>query len=248
MTARADSATQSPSNPLTGRDADELRALADRAAKELEGADALTLLQWTLDTFGEDFIVASNMQDGVLVHLAKQVQDRPKVLFLDTGYHFPETIGMRDAVELIYEVELLNVTPAQSVGEQDATVGKDLFASDPAQCCNLRKVVPLRETLKGYRAWVTGIRRVESPTRANAPFISFDEGFGLLKVNPIVDWSDEQMQQFIEENGILVNPLVDEGYPSIGCQPCTNKPAPGSDPRSGRWAGSTKTECGLHAS
>ncbi len=248
MTARADSATRSPSNPLTGRDADELRALAERAATELEGADALTLLQWTLDTFGDDFVVASNMQDGVLVHLAKQVQERPKVLFLDTGYHFPETIGMRDAVESIYEVELLNVTPERSVGEQDAALGKDLFARDAAECCRLRKVVPLRETLSGYRAWVTGIRRVESPTRANAPFISFDEGFGLLKVNPIVDWSDERMQEFIEANGILVNPLVDEGYPSIGCQPCTAKPAPGSDPRSGRWAGSTKTECGLHAS
>jgi sulfate adenylyltransferase subunit 2 len=110
-----------PSNPLTGTTAEELRALAD----------PITLLRWTVDTFGDDFVVASNMQDGVLVHLAKQVQERPKVLFLDTGYHFPETIGMRDAVEAIYEVELLNVTPEQSVGQQDALLGKDLFASDP---------------------------------------------------------------------------------------------------------------------
>ena len=119
--------------------------------------------------------------------------------------------------------------------------------TDPAQCCNLRKVVPLRETLSGYRAWVTGIRRVESPTRANAPFISFDEGFGLVKINPIAAWSDETMQDYIDTNGVLVNPLVDEGYPSIGCAPCTAKPEPGSDPRSGRWAGRAKTECGLHA-
>ncbi|GAA4388917.1 phosphoadenylyl-sulfate reductase [Tsukamurella soli] len=238
------------SAPTASRNAsaEELRAIAQRGAAELGDADALTLLRWTAATFGDDYLVASNMQDGVLVHLAKQVQSRPKVLFLDTGYHFPETIGMRDAVEAVYEVDILNVTPERTVAEQDSAMGKDLFARDPGECCNLRKVVPLRATLAGYPAWVTGIRRVEAPTRAKAPAISFDEGFGLVKINPIVAWSDEQMQDYIDEHGILVNPLVDEGYPSIGCAPCTAKPAPGSDPRSGRWAGRAKTECGLHTS
>ena len=153
-----------------------------------------------------------------------------------------------DAVEAVYGVNIVNVTPEQTVAEQDQLVGKDLFASDAARCCNLRKVQPLSKALKGYSAWVTGIRRVEAPTRANAPLISFDEAFGLVKINPIAAWSDEQMQEYIEANGILVNPLVDEGYPSIGCAPCTQKPAEGADPRSGRWAGLAKTECGLHAS
>ncbi len=112
----------------------------------------------------------------------------------------------------------------------------------------MRKVEPLSKALSSYSAWVTGIRRVEAPTRANAPLISFDEAFGLVKINPIAAWSDEQMQDYIEANGILVNTLVDEGYPSIGCAPCTAKPAPGEDPRSGRWQGQAKTECGLHAS
>jgi phosphoadenosine phosphosulfate reductase len=142
----------------------------------------------------------------------------------------------------------VNVTPEHTVAQQDHLLGKDLFARDPEQCCRLRKVVPLRRALSNYAAWVTGIRRVESPTRAGAPLISFDEAFKLVKVNPLAAWTDEDMQTYIETHGILVNPLVDEGYPSIGCAPCTARPAQGADPRSGRWQGLTKTECGLHAS
>ena len=232
-----------------------LRDLAEQGARELgPDADPAELLRWTASTFGGDFVVASNMQDGVLVDLAVDAiapealgGDKLKVLFLDTGYHFAETLGTRDAVEQVYDVEMVSVLPEHSVAEQDELVGRNLFASDPAECCRMRKVVPLQRTLSGYSAWVTGIRRVESPTRANAPLISFDETFGLVKINPIAAWSDEQMQDYIDRRGVLVNPLVDEGYPSIGCEPCTAKPAPGADPRSGRWAGRAKTECGLHA-
>jgi len=233
----------------------DLREIAEAGAAEL-GPDATAeqLLQWTARTFGNDFIVASNMQDAVLIDVAKKAigpelldGEKLKVLFLDTGYHFAETIGTRDAVEQVYDVEMVNVTPEQTVAQQDQLLGRNLFARDSAECCRLRKVVPLQNSLSGYRAWVTGIRRVEAPTRANAPLISFDEGFGLVKINPIAAWGDEQMQDYIDANGVLVNPLVDEGYPSIGCAPCTQKPAEGADPRSGRWAGSAKTECGLHA-
>ncbi|WP_370183479.1 phosphoadenylyl-sulfate reductase [Rhodococcus wratislaviensis] len=227
---------------------DDLRLLAAQGAASLEGASAHELLRWTEETFGSDYIVASNMQDGVLVHLAAQVHPGVDVLFLDTGYHFAETIGTRDAVEQVYGVNMINARAEASVAEQDAAEGKDLFAREPNRCCALRKVAPLKKTLSGYKAWVTGIRRVEAPTRANAPLISFDDAFGLVKINPIAAWSDEDMQSYIDEHSILVNPLVDEGYPSIGCAPCTSKPAPGSDPRSGRWAGQAKTECGLHAS
>ncbi|MBC7302370.1 MAG: phosphoadenylyl-sulfate reductase [Nocardia sp.] len=228
---------------------DELRALAEQGAAEL-GPDAspADLIAWTDRNFGNGYIVASNMQDGVLVHLAAQTRPGVDVLFLDTGYHFAETIGTRDAVEAVYGVNVVNVRPDATVAEQDELMGKDLFARDAAECCRLRKVVPLKRSLSGYNAWITGIRRVEAPTRANAPLISFDEGFGLVKINPIAPWSDDEMQAYIEANGILVNPLVEEGYPSIGCAPCTRKPEPGSDPRSGRWAGIAKTECGLHQS
>lgn len=227
---------------------DQLKDIAERGARELDGASPLKLLQWTEDTFGSDFIVASNMQDGVLVHLAAQVHPGVDVLFLDTGYHFAETIGTRDAVEAVYGVHVVNARAEKTVAEQDASDGKDLFAREPNRCCAMRKVAPLKKELANYSAWVTGIRRVEAPTRANAPLISFDDAFGLVKINPIAPWSDEEMQAYIDEHSILVNPLVDEGYPSIGCAPCTVKPAPGADPRSGRWAGKAKTECGLHAS
>jgi phosphoadenosine phosphosulfate reductase len=226
----------------------DLRTLAERGAAELDGADALELLAWTDTHFGGNYVVASNMQDAVLVDLAAKVRPAVDVLFLDTGYHFAETIGTRDAVEAVYDVTVVNVTAEHSVAEQDRLLGKDLFARDPSECCRLRKVTPLRKALQGYSAWVTGIRRVESPTRANAPLISFDEAFGLVKVNPLAAWSDEDMQAYIDAHGVLLNPLVDEGYPSIGCAPCTAKPVNGADPRSGRWQGLAKTECGLHAS
>lgn len=240
------------------RTEDDLIALAERGADELADASAEELLRWTEEHFGggpdgsgtdrSGYVVASNMQDGVLVHMAAQVHPGVDVLFLDTGYHFAETIGTRDAVEAVYGVNVVNVRPERSVAEQDALLGKDLFASDAAACCRMRKVEPLGKALAGYSAWVTGIRRVEAPTRANAPLISFDKAFGLVKINPIAAWSDEDMQSYIDEHDVLVNPLVDEGYPSIGCAPCTAKPLPGADPRSGRWAGQAKTECGLHAS
>jgi phosphoadenosine phosphosulfate reductase len=230
------------------RTADELIELAERGAADLDGASAEELLRWTDEHFGGQYVVASNMQDGVLVDLAAKLRPGVDVLFLDTGYHFVETIGTRDAVEAVYDVRVVNVTAELSVARQDERFGKDLFARDPAACCNMRKVAPLGKALRGYSAWVTGIRRVEAPTRANAPLISFDKAFGLVKINPIAAWSDDDMQAYIDANDILVNPLVYEGYPSIGCAPCTAKPIEGADPRSGRWAGQAKTECGLHAS
>ncbi|MFY2859461.1 phosphoadenylyl-sulfate reductase [Mycobacterium sp. THU-M104] len=226
-----------------------LRESAARGASELQDAGATELLRWTDETFGPDgYVVASNMQDAVLIDLAAKVRPGVQVLFLDTGYHFPETIGTRDAVETMYDIRLLNVTPEHTVAEQDALLGKDLFARNPDECCRLRKVIPLTKALHGYSAWVTGLRRVDAPTRAGAPLIGFDEKFRLVKVNPLAAWSDRDMADYIAEHDVLVNPLVDEGYPSIGCAPCTVKPAPGADPRSGRWPGHAKVECGLHAS
>ena len=226
----------------------ELQRLAERGAAELDGANANDLLRWTDEHFGGNYIVASNMQDAVLVDLAAKVRPGVDVLFLDTGYHFVETIGTRDAVEAVYDINVVNVTPENNVAKQDELYGKDLFAREPNECCRMRKVEPLGKALQGYSAWVTGIRRVEAPTRANAPLISWDKAFNLVKINPIAAWTDEEMQAYIDGNDVLVNPLVFEGYPSIGCAPCTAKPAEGADPRSGRWAGLSKTECGLHAS
>ena len=226
--------------------AEELRIIVDAASVELAQATAQEALEWTARTFGQRWIVASNMQDAVLVDLAATASPGVDVLFLETGYHFAETIGTRDAVATVYpDVHIINAAAEQSVADQEAEFGK-LNQTDPSRCCHLRKVVPLRRTLANYDAWVTGVRRVDAPTRANTPIVGWDERNGLVKINPIAAWSDDEFNGYIAEHGILENPLVSAGYPSIGCAPCTAKPLPGADARSGRWAGLAKTECGLH--
>ncbi|HEX6356619.1 phosphoadenylyl-sulfate reductase [Actinophytocola sp.] len=231
---------------MTTATKDDLRRLAEEAATELADATAAEVLEWTAKTFGDNFIVASNMQDAVLIDLAVKAKPDVDVLFLETGYHFAETIGTRDAVEVTYPgIRIVNAQAEQSVADQEAEFGL-LNKTDPTKCCFLRKVVPLQKTLANYAAWVTGVRRVDAPTRANTPIVQWDERNGLVKVNPIAPWTDEEFRDYIDRNGILENPLVSEGYLSIGCAPCTAKPLPGQDARSGRWAGLAKTECGLH--
>jgi phosphoadenosine phosphosulfate reductase len=187
------------------------------------------------------------MGDSVLADLASKVVPGIDVVFLDTGYHFVETIGTRDAVEATLPVNLITITPVQSVAEQDAAYGKDLYKTDPDLCCKLRKVQPLADSLENYDAWATGLRRAETHNRVIAPVIGWDAKKGKVKVSPLARWSDEQVERYIAENGVLVNPLVYDGYPSIGCWPCTRRVAPGEDARSGRWAGTNKTECGIHS-
>ncbi|HSV40306.1 MAG TPA: phosphoadenylyl-sulfate reductase, partial [Nocardioidaceae bacterium] len=184
---------------------------------------------------------------AVLAHIAAKVAPGIDVLFLDTGYHFIETIGTRDAVQATMPVNLINITPKQTVAEQDAEFGKDLFARDPDKCCAMRKVEPLADAMVNYDAWATGLRRAETHNRVIAPVIGWDAKKRKVKVSPLARWSDEEVERYIVENGVLVNPLQYDGYPSIGCWPCTRRVAPGEDPRSGRWAGTAKTECGIHA-
>jgi phosphoadenosine phosphosulfate reductase len=223
-----------------------LRTLAEQAQHELAKATAAEALAWTAERFGDRWIVASNMQDAVLIDLAYQAKRDLDVLFLDTGYHFVETIGVRDAVAVAYPgIRIINAAAEQSVADQQAQFGR-LNVTEPDRCCHLRKVVPLRRTLAGYDAWVTGLRRVDAPTRANTPIVQWDEANGLVKVNPIAPWPDAEFDAYIAERGILQNALVGLGYLSIGCEPCTSMPLPGQDARSGRWAGLAKTECGLH--
>ena len=230
-----------------GRSPEELRALISHVGAELELAPAEHIIEWAVATFGDRFCVTSSMGDAVLAHLASKVAPGLDVVFLDTGYHCAETIGTRDAVAGTLDVNLLTITPVQSVAEQDATYGKDLYKTDPDLCCALRKVRPLQKTLAGYDAWATGLRRAETRDRVIAPVIGWDERKRKVKVSPLARWSDEDVDRYVEEHQILINPLQHDGYPSIGCWPCTRRVAPGDDPRSGRWAGTTKTECGIHS-
>jgi phosphoadenosine phosphosulfate reductase len=229
-----------------GRSAEELRELVSHVGAELELAPAEDILEWAVATFGNRFCVTSSMADAVLTHLAARVAPGIDVVFLDTGYHFVETLGTADAVGATMDVTLIPITPVQSVAEQDAAYGKDLFQRDPDLCCQLRKVQPLNAALSGYDAWATGLRRAETANRVIAPVIGWDARKGKVKVSPLARWTDEDVERYIAEHGVLVNPLVYDGYPSIGCAPCTRRVAPGEDPRSGRWAGTGKTECGIH--
>lgn len=224
----------------------DLEKLAQRAGRELESAPADEIVRWAVQTFGTRFAVTSAMQDAVLVHLVSQVAPGVDVLFLDTGYHFAETLGTRDAIAATYDVNLITLTPPQTVAEQDATYGPTLHDRDPDRCCGLRKVAPLDRALQGYDAWATGLRRVETPTRAGTPVVSYDARRGKVKIAPIAAWSDQDVEDYIALHGILINPLLTVGYRSIGCAPCTRAVAAGEDPRAGRWAGSVKTECGIH--
>jgi phosphoadenosine phosphosulfate reductase len=248
MTAATTLAARSARGTHTeGRTPEELRELVSHVGAELELAPAEHIIEWAVATFGERFAITSSMGDAVLAHLASTVAPGIDVVFLDTGYHFAETIGTRDAVEATLPVNLLTITPVQTVAEQDATYGTELFRRDPDLCCKLRKVQPLAESLSRYDAWATGLRRAETHNRVIAPVVGWDARKGKVKVSPLARWSDEQVEQYVLDNGVLVNPLVHEGYPSIGCWPCTRRVAPGDDPRSGRWAGTAKTECGIHA-
>jgi phosphoadenosine phosphosulfate reductase len=229
-----------------GRSDDELRQLVRHAGAELELAPAEVIIEWAVATFGERFAITSSMADAVLAHLASTLAPGIDVVFLDTGYHFAETLGTRDAVEATLPVNLVSITPKQSVAEQDASYGKDLFNRDPDLCCALRKVKPLEEALQGYDAWATGLRRDETHNRVIAPVIGWDDKKRKVKVSPLARWTAEDVDRYIADNNVLVNPLVHDGYPSIGCWPCTRRVAPGEDPRSGRWAGTGKTECGIH--
>ena len=223
----------------------DLSEVADRANRDLEGASALEILTWAHREFGSKLVIASSMADTVMIHLAEQVAAGIDVIFLDTGYHFIETIGTRDAVKLVHNVNVINVTPEQTVAEQDATWGKDLFARDPDLCCALRKVAPLGKALVPYAAWATGVRRADSPARANTPLVAWDPARKLIRIAPIAAWTDEDVARYIEINSLMINPLLEDGYTSIGCEPCTSRAAK-DDPRAGRWAGFAKTECGIN--
>lgn len=225
---------------------DELRELATRAGVELEGAHPEEILAWAARTFGRDLVVASSMGDEVLVHMAARAVPGIEVIFLDTGYHFAETIGTRDYYADFTDIRLRTVLPLRTVAEQDAEHGPRLHDRDPNLCCALRKVEPLERGLTPYRAWVTGMRREDAPTRTDITVVGWDAKRGKVKLNPLAAWTQAQVDEYVETHGVVLNPLRQAGYTSIGCAPCTRAVAPGEDPRAGRWSGTSKTECGLH--
>lgn len=243
---RAAHAAQRAASMRPRRSAEELRDIAVAAADKFSDADADDVLAWVAAEFGYRTAVACSMADAVLPHVVQKHLPWVDTLFLETGYHFAETVGTRDAVESTMRLTIVDVVPKRTVAEQDAEFGTDLFARDPGLCCQLRKVEPLAGTLRDYDVWITGVRREDSWLRAGTPLVEWDEKNQMVKVNPLAAWTFDELLGYADEHDVIINPLLNDGYPSIGCAPCTKRVAPGEDPRSGRWAGIDKTECGLH--
>ena len=242
------------------RTAEELQALAEDAAARFAAIEAdparaayedrvelaRQALTWAHEVFGEGLTVASSMGDEVLVHLVGTTIPGADVFFLDTGYHFVETLGTRDAYQAMLPLRIRTILPLLTVAQQDEEYGAKLFDRSPDQCCAMRKVEPLNRALEAHEAWVTGMRRVDAPTRTDIGVVGWDAKRSMVKLNPLAGWTDEDVDRYVEEHGVFLNPLRQEGYASIGCAPCTHPVAEGEDPRAGRWAGKDKTECGLH--
>ena len=206
---------------------------------EFESAPASKIVQWAADHFGPHMSLAASMTDAVLIDLAVKVAPAIEVVFIDTGYHFPETLETVETVRRRYGLNLRIMIVAPHAEE--------LWKVDPGNCCSAVKVGQLDRALAGKAAWMSGLRRDEAESRANATIVGRDLR-GLIKVNPLANWTEADVEDYIERHDVPVNPLTLQGYPSIGCMPCTQPVAPGEDPRSGRWAGRDKTECGLHLS
>ena len=224
----------------------ELEEIARAAQPGLDGAPAEAVIEWAAEQFGARFCVTSSMADGVLAHLASRVAPGVDVIFIDTGLHFPQTLRVRDTVAATMPVRLLSIQPTRTVGQQDGEFGPRLFDREPDACCALRKVEPLERTLGNYDAWAAGVRRGETAARANVREVDFDATRGKVKVAPLARWTDADVAAYIERYEVPVNELLQHGYGSIGCWPCTRKVKPGEDPRAGRWAAFDKTECGLN--
>jgi phosphoadenosine phosphosulfate reductase len=226
---------------------DELRVIARVASADLQDTRAQDVIRWAAEAFRDRVLISQSMANTALAHLVHTVAPEIPLVFLDTGYHFAETLATRDDLVARTGLTVLTLTPAQSVAEQDAAHGPDLWARDPDRCCRLRKVQPMEELLTGYEMWISGLRIAAAPHREGTPIVSFDERRGVLKVHPLLHWSDEDLLRYTLENDVPVNPLMYQGYPSIGCAPCTHPVTDGDDPRAGRWKGLGKTECGLHS-
>jgi phosphoadenosine phosphosulfate reductase len=224
----------------------ELRAIS----AALEDAGPETILRWALEEFGARVALATGFgaEGCVLVSMLGSLDPGARIFYLDTDFLFPETHALRDQLEKRYGVHFERRSTAISPAEQEARYGARLWERDPDECCRLRKVEPLRSMLGGLDAWITAIRREQSPTRAAAAVVERDEQFGLIKINPLAAWSSEAVWDYLREHDVPYNALHDHGYQSIGCTHCTSPVQIGEDPRAGRWRGMIKTECGIHHS
>lgn len=211
-----------------------------RAARDLTDAEPAEVLLWAADQFGDGLVVTASFGDAILVHLAATTVPGIEIVLLDTGYLFAETKWYAETLRSRFDLRLTIVEPHTDPSDDDR------WMFDPDGCCRVRKVEPLNRVLEGRSGWVNGVRRADGPTRANTPVVAFDVERNIVKINPIVSLSDDDVEEYHRRHDLPRHPLTDRGYSSIGCWPCTRPVLPGEDPRAGRWADSDKTECGLH--
>lgn len=215
---------------------------------DFEGASPQEILRWASHEFGDKLAVVTSFQPtGIAtIHMLQDIAPQTPILTLDTGLLFPETYALMDDIEARFDLTIQRVRPAQTVEEQAAEHGGALWERDSTQCCYLRKVLPLQNALKGYAAWLTGLRRDQSSLRANVPIVSWDEQHDMVKIAPFATWTEDMLWLYLNTYDLPYNKLHDQGYPSIGCMPCTRQIQEGEDMRAGRWAGQDKSECGIH--
>jgi phosphoadenosine phosphosulfate reductase len=216
-------------------------------AAEVESLSAVEAIAWAVERFHPGLRFATSFQktSSVIVDIAHSIEPEARFFYLDTDLLFEQTYDTRDALSAQYGISFMRYAGI-SLETQEAEHGANLWRRHPDACCGIRKVEPMRAALSEAECWVSGIRRVDSQTRAGAAKFGWDKRFGLWKLNPLADWTDEQVWNHIRENEVPYNPLHDEGYPSIGCTPCTVRPGAENDTRAGRWAGLDKTECGIN--
>jgi phosphoadenosine phosphosulfate reductase len=222
---------------LTATEVPDLGEL-NEMSRRFESKPASAVIAWAYDRFDDGLVLAASFQDCVLIDVVAKTVPGVEVVFLDTQYHFAETLWYVEEVRKRYDLDLTVVRPAVP---QD-----DLWRNDPDACCQARKVEPLQRALEGREAWMSGLRRDESPSRAKTPIVAYDLSRGLVKVNPLATWTDDDVVGYQRDHDLPIHPLAERGYASIGCWPCTRPVAEGEDPRAGRWSGTDKTECGLH--
>jgi len=220
-----------------------------RANEHLEDGTPQDILRWAVDVYGEDLTLSvsfGNPEGMVLLDMLSRITDKAQVFTLDTGFLFDETLRFREEAMERYPLPLKVLTPGLSVEEQVERYGPELYSCAPDLCCEIRKIEPQRRFLRDYGAWVTGIRRDQTAQRASTPVVAYDEHFGVAKIAPLAAWSVDEVDEYVRQNEVPLNPLLSIGYRSIGCEPCTRPVAPGEDARAGRWPDMDKTECGLH--
>ncbi|MGC8639606.1 MAG: phosphoadenylyl-sulfate reductase [Isosphaeraceae bacterium] len=217
--------------------------------RQLAGGTPREILRWAVERFFPRLTMATAFgpEGCILIHFLAEIEPRLKIFNLDTGYQFPETLVLRDRIAERYGIEVELVSADTTVSEYERLHGGPLYVTHSDQCCYERKIVPLRRALVGYDSWITAIRADQSAHRAKASVVGWDAKFSLVKVNPLLYWTRRDVWAFIVANHVPYNPLHDQGYPSIGCWPCTRPATEGQEERAGRWAGQAKTECGLHS-